>query len=117
MRQKLEFLLNPEDLLLKMGYHPFYLVLRNQYKICLLYTSLDLLMQVYGAINSDTAVKEAGLTALNGLIQRPELLTASAQAALRQGVRDALMKCINVQELSLIHILSSISPKSPLPAV
>ena len=75
---------------------------------------LDLLMQVYGAINSDTAVKEAGLTALNGLIQRPELLTASAQAALRQGVRDALMKCINVQEQTAAGMLQMVLAQSKL---
>ena len=75
---------------------------------------LDLLMQVYGAINSDTAVKEAGLTALNGLIQRPELLTASAQAALRQGVRDALMKCINVQEQAAAGMLQMVLAQSKL---
>ena len=75
---------------------------------------LDLLMQVYGAINSDAAVKEAGLTALNGLIQHPELLTASAQAALRQGVRDALMKCINVQEQAAAGMLQMALAQSKL---
>ena len=75
---------------------------------------LDLLMQIYGAINSDAAVKEAGLTALNGLIQHPELLTASAQAALRQGVRDALMKCINVQEQAAAGMLQMALAQSKL---
>ena len=75
---------------------------------------LDLLMQIYGAINSDAAVKEAGLTALNGLIQHPELLTASAQAALRQGVRDALMKCINVQEQAAAGMLQMVLAQSKL---
>ncbi len=75
---------------------------------------LDLLMQVYGAINRDAAIKEAGLTALGGLIRHPELLTASAQAALRQGVRDALMNCINVQDQTAAGMLQIALERSKL---
>ncbi|NBI77361.1 hypothetical protein D3Z39_00480 [Anaerotruncus colihominis] len=75
---------------------------------------LNLLMQVYGAINRDAAIKEAGLTALGGLIRHPELLTASAQAALRQGVRDALMNCINVQDQTAAGMLQIALERSKL---